>query len=264
MRWKSVLGLGALLPFSTGCNLAFYAGHNLVNEPVTRLDEHKLSGRLRGESRAVWRGVCQQFPARSFTPEFADGFTDGYADHLENGGVPAPPAVPPLRYRRADYLTPTGHALIRDYMVGYQYGAEVAVSVGSRQFLTVPVGVPEQHAEVPVNVTQTAAQYAAPPAASLDVPGTVKPRLGVPDAPAPGSLPTPRPLGVVPESPKPGLPKVEIPLVPSPDPDVKPVAADEVVPDAVPDVPLPPVGGVAPEHRPPAAQPPAPAPPRSP
>ena len=44
MRWKSVLGLVAVLPFGAGCNLAYYAGHNLVNEPVTRAEIEGIRG----------------------------------------------------------------------------------------------------------------------------------------------------------------------------------------------------------------------------
>ncbi len=253
MRSKSVLGLIALLPLGSGCNLAYYAGHNLVNEPVTRADEHKLSGRLRAEGRAAWRTVCRQYPRRHFTPEFADGFADGYADHLESGGPPAAPAVPPLRYRRADYLTAQGQPLVRDYLVGAQYGAEVAVASGRRQFLTVPVMLSAQQPDAPLSVVQ----FAVPPAASLDAPGSVKPRPPVPDAAPAFSLPSPRPLAPAPEPPPPPEPpKVEVPVAP----EVLPVAASEVVPDAAPNPEVPMPEAVPPEHAPPASLPPAPPP----
>jgi len=256
MRSLSVLGLVTLLPLGAGCNLAYYAGHNLVNEPVTRADEHKLSGRLRGEARVAWRTVCRQHPRRQFTAEFIDGFTDGYADHLESGGPPVAPAVPPLRYRRADYLTPQGQPLVRDYLVGAQYGAEVAAASGRRQSLTVPVLVSTQQPDAPLSVVQ----FVAPPAASLDTPGSVPPRPPVPTQSPAFPLPAPRPLVPAPDPPRLETPKVEVPALP----DILPVAASEVVPEPAPpvtpnpEVPMPEV--LPPEHAPPASLPPAPPP----
>ena len=52
---------------------------------------------------------------------------------LDNGGTTQPPVVPPLRYRRSQYLTPNGHARVRDYLTGFKYGAEVACATGRRQ-----------------------------------------------------------------------------------------------------------------------------------
>ena len=261
MRWKSVLGLVAVLPLGAGCNLAYYAGHNLVNEPVTRADEHRLSGRLRAEGRVAWRSVRAEHPARNFTPEFADGFADGYADQLESGGPAAPPAVPPLRYRRADYLTAQGQTLIRDYMLGAQYGAEVAAMSGRRQSLTVPVLLSTPVPDAPLQVVQ----FTEPPAASLDPPGTVKSRPTPPDTTRHFGLPAPRPLVPAPEPPRLDPPRVEVPVAPPPaDPAVMPVVAVEVVPEGpsepAPEVDLP--GGVMPpSHQPPPAAPPAPLPP---
>jgi hypothetical protein len=284
MRWKSVLAVGALVPLGSGCNLFYYAGHNLVNEPITRLDEHRLSGRLMAESRETWACVCRQFPKRTFTPEFADGFTDGYADLLENGGDPHVPTVPPLRYRRSNYLTPAGHALTRDYMVAYQYGGEVAVATGQRQFLTVPVALPNLPAAAPLNVTQ----FPAPPAGSLDPLGSV-PAPTPPVTPAPpasDALPSPRPLDppAAPKAPPAAaLPlPVPVPAQPAPvppppaDPALKPAAGEEAAPPRLdfpdlglpafdPGVPaLPPTGVIPPTHRPPASLPPAPQPGRDP
>ncbi|MGL6075489.1 MAG: hypothetical protein ACRC8S_15150 [Fimbriiglobus sp.] len=190
MRWKlSLLGL-SVAPFLSGCNLFYYAGHNAINEPITRLDEHKVSTRLTAEARKVWKEVCKQFPAKTFTPEFADGFTDGYADHMENGGPAVPPTIPPLRYRRSSYLTPHGHALIRDYMVGFQYGAEVAIATGKRQFLTVPVLLPEQTQETILDVKQ----FPAPPETSTDKPKTDGAKPAEKPMPNPMGLPAPKPL----------------------------------------------------------------------
>ena len=225
MRGKVLMLVTGAFPLAaSGCNLAYYASHNLVNEPITRADEHKLTSRLKTESRVVWRDICRQFPARTFTPEFADGFTDGYADHLENGGPPGPPIVPPLRYRRANYLTPEGHALIRDYLIGFQYGQEVAVATGKRNFLTVPVLLKDAPPETPLNVIR----YATPPKTSTDGP------LVPSDTP----LPPPKPV----EAAKPGLPDLGNPIPAKPGDGVKP-EPKPLLP-AIPGLPTVPDGGV--------------------
>ena len=248
MRWKSVLGLVAVLPVGSGCNLAYYAGHNLVNEPIARADEHKLSGRIRAEAHAAWRCVRRQEPNRTFTPEFADGFLDGYADLLEVGGNPAPPAVPPVRYRRADSLTPAGQALTREYLLGAQCGAEAAAASGRRQTLTVPVLLAAPAADAPDFVTP----YTAPPVGPA-APGVVAP----PPPPEIDSsaLPLPRPF-------VPTLPKVEVPVPTQPPPPpgrlLQPVNTPATSPDVPLDWAIPEVA--PPEHRPPATLPPAPRP----
>jgi len=260
MRGKILMLLAGATPLAaSGCNLAYYASHNLVNEPITRVDEHKLTSRLKAESRTVWKDICRQFPARTFTPEFADGFTDGYADHLENGGPPGPPIVPPLRYRRANYLTPEGHALIRDYLIGFQYGAEVAVATGKRNFLTVPVLLKDAPPELALNVVR----YPTPPNTSTDGPtpaaqpgGTalpppkpvdvVKPSLPdlgnpIPAKPGDGVKPEPKPLlPAIPglsDGPRSEVPKVIVPTVEVPKPLVP---ASPVSRPVVPPTPLPP------------------------
>lgn len=150
MRGAALLVAAAVGPLA-GCNQFQLAAHNLCNEPVQYLDEKKLAHQLRSEARKVWAEVCQQ-NGQPFSADFADGFVDGYADYLERGGTAAPPAVPPLKYRRSKYLTPEGHALVRDYMAGFKYGADVAVNTGRRDLLTVPVVMPATPRDVPLNI----------------------------------------------------------------------------------------------------------------
>ncbi len=150
--WKAMLGAGCVVPL-TGCNLFKLAAHNLYNEPVQYADECNLDIRLEEEARLAWREVCRQYPERSFTLEFADGFQDGYADHLQHGGPPRPPALPPLKYRRSKYFTPEGSLRVKDYLCGAKYGAEVAAATGYRAFLTVPVLLAEPRSEQPLPIT---------------------------------------------------------------------------------------------------------------
>lgn len=217
MRWKAVLCVGGLAPL-TGCNLAYYAGHNLTNESISRVDEQRLAHRLRAEAKAAWWEVCRQHSGRTLSSEFAEGFVEGYADYLEHGGTPRPPAVPPPRFRRSGYLSPEGHVLVKDYLAGFQYGAEVACATGRRQFLTVPVLVSEDKPEQPLSITK----IPAPPETPSEL---MPPPLPIPTAPG---LPDPKPI------PSPSLPpKTE------PTPDVPKV--EPLPPVEVPMVSLPPL-----------------------
>ena len=96
---------------------------------------------LRKEARAAWQTVRHQFPQRTFTGEFRDGFLDGYVDYLDRTGAAQPPAVPPIKSHVCDkkYFTPEGQCLVRDYYLGFKYGADVAVASGHRQYRSVPV-----------------------------------------------------------------------------------------------------------------------------
>ena len=247
MRWTAVIGLGLLAPLA-GCNLVHYAGHNLVREPVDRANDEKLSHRLKREARFAWQEVRRRCPTRTFSHAFADGFQDGYADHLDNGGPPLPPAVPPPRYRsHPNDFTPAGHAAARDYLIGFQYGAEVACSSGRREFLTVPVLLPnEPPAEKSIQLVKfpdppevpgaapfvpmppprnpSSLPQTSPPKAGLAVPlpritgGPSRPEsTPVPQAPSPAPLPVPLPTPTpLPSGPLPsaGIPQARIPVPP--------------------------------------------------
>ncbi len=266
MRFKAVVCCAGLAPLA-GCNLAYYTGYNLANLTVTRVDEYKLSKRLRAEARAAWREVCNQYPGRAFSDEFVDGFEEGYADYLENGRAAQPPAVPPPRYRRSRYLTPEGHARIRDYFAGFKYGADVAVATGRREFLTVPVLLPEPRPEQPFNFQFPAPPEAGPvPLGAAAVAGGWVLGLGLqPPAPpaelAPATAPLPAPTPVVPPdpgAPVPPKPEAKPPAGVSAEPPpagLKPTsaAAERAPAPAAPPEALPPV-------RPPVPAPPAPIP----
>src|SRR5262245_15390132 len=196
MRWKQVVWAGLFAPV-LGSNLACCA-HNLLSESLTVCGEQAITNELRKDARAAWREVRCQFPRRMFSEEFRDGFLDGYTDYLDRGGNASLPAVPPAHYtRNKKYFTPEGHALLKDYFLVLKYGVDVAVATNCRQFLTVPVLLPEKEAGPP-------AIY-LPPGGPAVVP---EPPVVVPDppaAPAPVVIPVdPRGAGpVLLPSPKP-------------------------------------------------------------
>ena len=54
MRWKSVAIAGALWPAAAGCNIAYNAARNIINEPHVVWTQHAIEHDLRKEARAVW------------------------------------------------------------------------------------------------------------------------------------------------------------------------------------------------------------------
>jgi len=142
--------------------MAEHTARNLFNEPTELLDNKKLSRQLRHESKAAWGEVCRQYPQRTFTVDFADGFTAGFVDYLESGGTAQPPAAPPVKYRRSRYMNVEGHAQIQDYFCGFKYGCDVAAASGQRDFITVPILVPEPPAEAPVQARQIPTEAVRP------------------------------------------------------------------------------------------------------
>ena len=244
MRWMVVASIGCLAPLA-GCNLVHYAGHNLVREPVDRANERKLTHRLKSEARVAWQEVCHQYPARTFSHGFADGFQDGYADQLQNGGPPQAPAVPPPRYRsHPNAFTPAGHALARDYLIGFQYGAEVACSTGRREFLTVPILLPnEKPADPPINLVK----FPPPPDAGTELPTMPPPRPLVPTLDKPPIIP---PVPSTPTSPARPDP-LPLPLPPTP------VAPPSSTSTPLPLPPMPALPGVPIPFTAPPALPPA-------
>ena len=128
-----------------GLQLAHNAARNIVNEPHVVHTQRGIEHDLRKDDRCVWREVRADYPRHAFTAEFRDGFLDGYVDYLDRGGNGSPPAVPPSKYtRQKKYFTEEGQCLLKDYLLGFQYGQEIAIATGKRQFLTVPVLLPEQ------------------------------------------------------------------------------------------------------------------------
>jgi len=250
MRWKRVLWAGWLAPALGGCHTPGVPGvPELPSGGLVGHTQAAIEHRIRADGREAWKAVRAEYPRRCFTAEFRDGFLDGYTDHLDRGGDGTPPPVPPLRYtRHARYFTPEGHVLLRDYFLGFKYGADVAAATGQRQFLTVPVLVPDG-APVPVPVHEVVAPPAPPPApVPLPLPlppPTPQPKSDSPVAPPPAGssgskFPEPAALPV----------SVAAPKLPEPPAAVPSLPAHVPTPPVTDDLPL-----FRPEHDPPAPLP---------
>jgi hypothetical protein len=203
MGWKKVAWAGCLAPALAGCNIFYYAAKNAVNEPIELCDQVSRTHHLRKQARAAWAEVRAQYPRKAFTAEFRDGFIDGYADYLDRGGAGEPPVVPPKKYTRNDYLNPDGHVLIKDYVLGFKYGSDVAIATGQRQFLVVPVLLPVTNPNPPAFNIQPGGHPAATPGAGDPAAVPLHPPRPVgpgPAVPPPAGLPAPAGPGAAPGS----------------------------------------------------------------
>jgi len=227
MRGLYVVAVGCLAPVP-GCHLYHNAARVLINEPIQYLDERRLEKQIRKDARHAWAEVCRQYPSRTFTDDFVEGFCDGYTDYLDNGGTGQVPAVPPFRYRREKFLNPEGHERIKQYFLGFKYGMDVAIDTGCRTFMTYPVVLPEMSPPPNPNIT-----VLPPP----------------PDTTAP-ALPAPRP--VTPTPPGGGID----PKIPpkEPDPTVKPGDKDKTPPESI-SIPIPAAAATVDQVIPPAVLP---------
>jgi hypothetical protein len=217
MRWTSVALAGCLLPVVTGCGVA----RNLATEVRLAREQCGVGHDVRKDARAAWLCVRAQHPRRAFAAEFRDGFIDGYAAFFEHGAAAEAPAVPPVGYARyRKYLGADGHCLVRDYYLGFQYGADVAAAAGRHVHLAVPPPPGDPRAG-----------DAPPPA------GPMKPPAPVPPEAYPIPAPRPVPGGKKSDDPPPLLlpPENRGPLPTSPGP----TAGDEENGQAVPRLPKP-------------------------
>jgi hypothetical protein len=279
MRWKAMALAGAAWPAVAGCNIAQNAARNIVNEPHVVRTQRAIEHDLRKDARAAWREVRADYPRHAFTAEFRDGFLDGYVDYLDRGGNGSLPAVPPAKYtRHAKYYTENGQCLVKDYFLGFQYGQEIAIATGKRQFLTVPVLLPQEPTGPPAFAIEPGpAAHALPPPMPVPAPPhfgnlparppqAVAPAAGPPhpaERERPATLPPPRPLPpAVAAGPNPP-PVVEIPALPASVPVSVPrlPAPPRGVPELPDYVPTPPAHDelpvVPPVHTPPPVVPPS-------
>lgn len=208
MRWRVLLLVGGLAPLA-GCHLAETAVHNAMNEPAMYLDEKHVTHECRAEGQRVAREMRVR---QAMSEDYEDGFVDGYADALERGGEPLPPAVPPTKYRRGRFLNADGHARIHNYFAGFQHGASCAASSGKRQFLTVPIMLPDHPAEQQPTVQQVPKEQCGP-TAGVNCPPAPSPKVSsLPVSPEPKATPTDTELVA------PKRPLITTPLVPPPPP----------------------------------------------
>lgn len=155
MRTTLALGILGLCTLSLGCGPITLATRTLVLEPIhycTTADNVMEWRRNYQLAEAAWKEAekaadsSAEPPPLPYSPDYAKGFKDGFADYLYAGGTGEPPPLPPRHYWKLGYETPEGHQAIDDWFAGFRHGAAVACASGYRQWVTVPTSVPPREA----------------------------------------------------------------------------------------------------------------------
>jgi hypothetical protein len=120
------------------CQIVESTVQNAINEPVTDFDLYRFHRRTRALATQAWESFAIA-NAHCVSPDYRDGFIDGYADYLEFGGNGEPIAEPPKRYQRIGYQTPSGIRAVAEYYDGFTQGIGAAKASGQRELLVIPV-----------------------------------------------------------------------------------------------------------------------------
>jgi len=108
------------------------------NEPVNEFATHFRDRKL---ARCAWRDFEQNNAETDYSCHFERGFKQGFIDHIELGATD-PPLLPPRKYWKVCYETAEGHEAINDWFGGYRTGITESAETGFRQFITIPVSIP--------------------------------------------------------------------------------------------------------------------------
>ncbi len=203
MRLRMLFGvLGLCLP-GAGCSLFVAGTRNVIFEATDRTERALESFRNGKLANAAWDAVEQANPRGTFSPDYISGFKDGFVDYLEAGGTGEPPPLPPARYWKVRYQTPTGLHAAEEWFAGFRDGAAAARASGTREGVVLPLalhspGPVPPHPVPPLPAPVPPAPIPGPPLLPEEpAPAT---RQGAPAAVQAASPAAPRPpaLAVVP------------------------------------------------------------------
>lgn len=124
-----------------GCTVIRNEFRTLIAEPLKYGDNvdivrtTKVNKEIAKEAFRQFDAHHAEFPA---SPDFRDGFIEGFADYLTFGGSGAPPVVPPRRYWNLPDRNPAGQDAVQAWFAGFAAGASEAKLSGLREQQTVP------------------------------------------------------------------------------------------------------------------------------
>jgi len=84
----------------------------------------------------AWAEVMHTVPV--VTPDYQNGFTEGFADYLYRGGSGEIPLVPPRGYWKLRFLNPRGKMAIEEWYAGFKHGVQDCQTRGIREMWVVP------------------------------------------------------------------------------------------------------------------------------
>lgn len=191
-------GCGSLL--KNGMRTVFIEPHRFS----ASRDLHQTRKLHRQLARQAWQDLEPQLPQAAASPDYGDGFCEGFADFLDYGGNGLPPVLPPREYWQVDERAPDGQQAAQLWLRGFADGSAAA----RRSGLRVATSVPHSTCGLPM-LGQGAAKSLMPgdssfptqlPDASVELPGEVwdPASLGLgASQPEPVPAPLPVPGGTV-------------------------------------------------------------------
>ena len=199
MGWRTTACTLLLSLLGSGCAVVTDSAHATsywTNQSIKDMQERHRNRKL---AASAWEESRAANPSAS--EDFAEGFQDGFADHLYRA-TSQPPPLPPKRYREIRYQTSVGFRAAEEWLEGFRLGIDEAQASGLRELVTGPSSI---HGSSGVASVQQAAIAKSvltapmiPPSDRLpnprsiepSMPPIVRPSLALPPTP---SIPTPLP-----------------------------------------------------------------------
>lgn len=211
-----------LLASASGCTVIRNEWRTLISQPLkyaTNIDfvRSKKSSKALGEQ--AWNTFIAYRPEHSDSPDYRDGFIEGFADFITYGGKGAPPLVPPRRYWKLSERTPGGHDAVQQWFAGFAMGASEAKLSGLRELATVSSSYWPTHRD---DAYDESIEFIPRPTESLPtdefpLPVLPSPNLPPPDAPQGPPLPNDPPTVIpAPELRSQYFPSQDLPMPPLP------------------------------------------------
>jgi hypothetical protein len=137
MRAKAVLWIIGLGLVGSGCSIVSTATVVVSSRVKETMSDCLERRRNRAWAEAAWQDVLRGCGREDISEDYANGFRQGFAEHLYRGTV-QPPPLPPPHYRRIRYQTPAGYQAIEAWFAGFKHGISVAQAGRYRDFVTGP------------------------------------------------------------------------------------------------------------------------------
>jgi hypothetical protein len=199
MKVPSTIFILALAGLCPGC-LIHQATEVVVSRTFGCLEETKERKQYRKLAEEVWNEVGVNPDAGPFSSDHAEGFKDGFADYLFDGGCGEPPLLPPHRYRKLRYRTPEGYRAAEEWFEGFRHGAAAAQEGGYRRYVLGPTSLSSGFGFPTLSTAPTLPPVPMMPPGLTMPPTDESPPARVPirvkSRDEPADLPMPRPLGL--------------------------------------------------------------------
>src|SRR5437763_335847 len=115
MRLRTTFCAVGLALLGTGCSLPSNAAQSLGFWSHQAIQDSREWHRDRKLAETAWNELNATKARRAASDDYAEGFKEGFAEHLFRGTC-VPPPLPPKRYRELKYQTPAGFRAAEDWL----------------------------------------------------------------------------------------------------------------------------------------------------